>query len=530
MKRWHSQFVGTVLTVILVTGAAMSLMLALVIVEYALRQLGITPSIHMTSEQMTSFMASLAEVLAAVLGLSLTVVAIVVQLASQRYSAKIAELFMQDRTNQVFGIFMVLSCIYVVLFATLSRQTPKVFAFWGAIVLAILDFGLLLPYFRHVFSFLQPQSIIRQIELSARQAIARAIANVTPDHQLQDERFKVATSVERIADICLASITQSDRNLSLNSIRTLERFVVTYLNQKQYLPPAWSHVSSEMFIGISDEFRREIANSNTWIEAHVLMELEHVMRRHIQVNEVLTQIASSTKQIGQGAIDAGDDEVLDLCVRFFNTFIRHTLNAKNVRGVYNLLYQYRQLSEGLMAKRPEMARKIVDRLVYYGRLANEMKVPFATVTVAHDVHTLCKVAYELPNVDVMPLMRLFLLLDQPSEGKSEELALLGVRKAQTLLGAFFLSKGEWDLAICIQQDMRDEPQQRLKDILAALLRTEARKFWEITDRGIDFDYVEPTMKPFVLQFLEPLIHSEEQQEFIALDDAIFPNTSPYEGT
>jgi hypothetical protein len=506
MKRWHTQFFDTLKMLLFTIASASALLLSLIGIEWFWgRFMGGPMELHIDKGNAASLMGSLAEVMAAVLGLSLTVVAIVVQLASQRYSAKIAELFMNDPLNRLFAGFMVTSSIYIVLIASLGERLMPVLAFWGGIILIVLNLGLLLPYFRHVFSFLQPQNIIRQIEQTARVAITQAIARNMPEHLLQSNRSRVATAVDRIADICLSAINQSDRNLSLNSVRTLERFVLNYLDKKRYLPPSWSHVSNEMFVGISEEFRREIANTNTWIEAHVMMEFEHILRLHPQLNEVLTQIASSTRDIGQTALACQDKEVLDLCVRFFNTFIRHALNARNVRGIYNILYQYRQLSEHIMAAQPETCRRIVDRLVYYGRLFNELGLPFATVTAAHDVQALCKLAYTLEGIDVNPLLDLFLLLDQPSEGKSEELALLGVRKAQTLLGAFFLSQGEKSLAQRIQLDMKEEKQSRVQEIYDTLLNTEERRFWEITDRAIDFDYVEPELRPYIEELLAPLI-------------------------
>ena len=103
------------------------------------------------------------------------------------------------------------------------------------------------------------------------------------------------------------------------------------------------------------------------------------------------------------------------------------------------------------------------------------------------------------------LLELFLSLDQPSEVKSEEVALIGVRKAQSILGAFFLRHGRLDLAQRIRDDMRDESPARIRAIRDEILSIRERKFWEITDRGHNFDYVDEETRPHIRDFFAPLL-------------------------
>jgi len=236
------------------------------------------------------------------------------------------------------------------------------------------------------------------------------------------------------------------------------------------------------------------------------------------MTELVSQIASSTREIGEAALKFGDEEALTLTVRFFNTYIRHALNARDVRAVYNVLYQYRLLTTTVLPTRPDVASRVVEHLVYYGRLANAMGLPFVTVTVAHDVRVLCEAAFNAEHVDVSPMLELFLTLDQPSEGKIEELALLGVRKAQSILGAFFLSRGASDLAALIHRDMFEEDDwERLKGIRDEILAVKDRKFWEVTDRGFNFDYVEADLRPFVVRFFQPLADASQEASVLIVE-------------
>jgi len=71
-----------------------------------------------------------------------------------------------------------------------------------------------------------------------------------------------------------------------------------------------------------------------------------------------------------------------------------------------------------------------------------------------------------------------------------EASLRGVRKAQIKLATFYLVEGATDLARCIFRDMRDEVPSRLNSIQQEFASIRTREFWEINDRGVNFDYLE----------------------------------------
>lgn len=453
----------------------------------------------------TSSVGSLAEVLAAVFGIALTVVAIVVQLAAQRYPAKIVDVFMVDRVNILTFAFMAASCVYVVLVPAVATTEPAgAFASGLALLLTVGNFGLLLPYFGHVFQFLEPTNLISEIENRARNELSNARSGRSSS--ILKHQKNVALSLDRVADNCMAAVTAEDRNLALHSVRTIESFLVHYQRTKDQMPDEWFDIDWDLFGTLSQEFVDEIVETGTWLEAKGMMEYERVLRSALKrANEVVSQVAKSTGTLGSEALRRGDSETVALAIRFFNTYIRHGLNQRNVRAVYNILYEYRRFAGEVLARERTLATKIVEHLVYYGRLANDMGLPFVTVTAAHDVRVLCQLAHADPEFDIDRTLSLFLTLDQPSEAKSEEVALIGVRKAQSILGAFFLEQGAPELADSIRKDMRHEETRRLELIRDQILDVRDRKFWEITDRGMNFDYVAPELRPQIRRFFEPLL-------------------------
>jgi len=491
-----------------VVGSAIGVLVVTLVVDiaaFSMSVAGLTDSIMHAG--MSGALGSLAEVMAAVLGLSLTVVAIVVQLASQRYPARIVDLFMTDRTNITVIAFMASSCVFVVLApVTATAEKAPLITTAAALVLTVINFGLLLPYFGHVFAFLDPHSIITRIRLSAQRRLAVARGAGSSSVELRVHQSKVSDAIDRIADNSMAAIGQFDRNLSMHTVRSIERLVCTYLESKDELPEEWASVSPGFLNTLSEEFFSDILANRTWVEAKALMEYERLTRHALaNMTELVSQLAVSTRAIGEKALEVEAPEVLELTIRFFNTYIRHSLNSRNVRAAYNILDEYRHFASSILSAHPWIGVKVVRHMVYYGRTANTMGLPFVTVTAAHDVRVLCELAFDLEEVDTKAMLQLFLTLDQPSDDDSAEVALLGVRRAQSILGAFFLSRGAAEFAEQIRHDMRDEPRTRLVSTRDAILAVDERKFWEITDRGFNFDYVAPAMRPHIEEFFAPML-------------------------
>lgn len=445
----------------------------------------------------------LPEVLSAVLGISLTVVAIVVQLAAQRYPAKIVDVFMYDRLNIATFAFMASSCVYVVLASAtnVGNNLPWVAMF--ALVLTVANFALLLPYFAHVFAFLEPTNLISEIKEQAWNRMERLPSHPTDVAQAQ---AVAASALDRVADNCMAALAQSDRNLAVHSLETLQALISDYCALKSQLPDAWNHIDATYFGTLASESVEDLIEQKTWFEAKGLMEFERMIRRALdEMSEVVSQIARSTRAITMAAANQGQWATVLLCLRVFNTYIRHGLNRRNVRAVYNILYEYRLLATALLQTRPDLSLKVVEYLIYYGRTANESGLPFVTVTVAHDVRVICEAAFDIAGAEMETMVDLFLRLDQPVDGKGDEVALMGVRKAQSILGGFMVRRQAHEVVDRIRADMRGERADRLRFIRDEILSVTERKFWEITDRGFNFDYTPPEDHPSIVTFFEPML-------------------------
>jgi hypothetical protein len=214
-------------------------------------------------------------------------------------------------------------------------------------------------------------------------------------------------------------------------------------------------------------------------------------------------IAIDTRYIGEAALKTNDAELVRLVFRFINSYLRATLNAGDVRTAYNVLNQYRLWVETMLRDgHAESALEAVRYMKYYGHVGFDNKLPFVTETIAYDVSTLCEIANGL-QLDVEDeMLREFLELDRPLLSHSQEKGLLGVRKAQVKLACFYLAGGATEKARRIAEDMNAEPRERLLTIRQQLEGVKGKDFWEIIDRGRNFEFMPEAQRKHLPTFFE----------------------------
>jgi len=177
-----------------------------------------------------------------------------------------------------------------------------------------------------------------------------------------------------------------------------------------------------------------------------------------------------------------------------------------VRTAYNVMNQYRLLVESMIrGGADDIALEGVRHMIYYGRTSYDMQLGFVTETVAWDVSALCEFAHPLHRDGLDDkMLAMFLELDQPLRVKRQESGLQGIRKAQIKLACYYLAAGADDRAVRIAADMAGEDRDRLRSIREQLSRVESKEYWEIIDRGRNFEYMPPRQKEQMGRFFAML--------------------------
>ena len=461
----------------------------------------------------SSNVGNLAEVLIGVLGLTLTVVAIVVQLAAQRYTPKLVDLFLADRVNIFTFLGMVSATVFCtwVIYSSGESYTP----FAGNLALigvTTVILTLLIPYFNYVFHFLTPSSIVEKIEHN----LARSVNEVKKTGErgsLEKYRYQVANGLEQVTDIALSAVTQMDRNLALMSIDTLRSILRSYLREKEQLPEQWFQPHPAHFISISKEFVDDIAERKIWVETRGLMDLELIFGLALKtMPDAVSAIAANTRHISMAAQDHHDHEAAYLCIEYFNTFLRRAVNDHNQRAVFSLLYQYRRLAEHLLPIRLELTEDVAGFIHYYGQESVRVGMPFLMIAASMDLCTLLQHGYDKEIKPLDKILGTFLAMANSDELKKFPFAHQGVRKAHMILAAYIMSKGNYSKDLKqIQTSLKKESPKFLLEVRDAVLNVTKRKFWEVTDRGgINFEYIDPEMKEWLKKFYTEYIEPKKR--------------------
>jgi hypothetical protein len=305
--------------------------------------------------------------------------------------------------------------------------------------------------------------------------------------------------IEQLADVALNAIENKDKVICMHAVDSLGRLMLRYAAGKSACHARWFSLDESVrenpdFVSMHEEVLTDIEESRLWLEMKVLRQYQMLYGETLnRMRDINYLIAIDTRKVAEDAMSRGDDLVAALAVKFFNTYLRATINGRDVRTAYNVLNQYRLLAEAaLRAGRDAVALEIARRFQYYGQLGFSTGLSFVLETAAYDLCTLNETAFAIRSPACDALLAIFLEVDKEAEeGHELEASLRGVRKAQVKLATCYLTNDAERMARAIFEDMRDEVPSRLRSIREELGSITSKEFWEISDRGMNFDYLDP---------------------------------------
>ena len=458
----------------------------------------LTLVLHPNPVAASSTLSNAGEIVAAVLAIAITVVAILVELASKRYTHRVTELFISEPINfVVMGLFIVtaLQGLWVTMTFDNAGSGSGYVPYVGVVVsMSLLTICLLvlLPYFSYVFSYLNPIHIVRRIHGHVLEVIAAQGHGSNVDAA----RTEAVRGIEQLADVALNAMQHRDNAIAIASVHTLRRLIGDYRALSSSLPQAWFSVGGDLaqnpdFVSMDRTTLLDLAERRLWFEMKVLRQYQMVYDEALnRTRDLVYVIAIDTRLLAEDAMAAGDPHWLQLIMKFFNTYLRSAINAQDVRTAYNVLHQYRRMAEQLLEHdQSDRVVEVAGYFKYYGLTAFAARLPFVLEVVAYDLCALIELAHERNSTCLDELLTLLLRVDKESEGEVQEASLRGVRKAQAKLATLFLANGDKERAKRIYEDMREEDPRRLASIRDELHAVHSPEYWEITDRGANFDYI-----------------------------------------
>jgi hypothetical protein len=449
-----------------------------------------------TPELITDALPALGMTVVAALGIVLTVIAIIVQLSSERYTG-VAMMFLRDPAHiAVLSFYIIVSLCAVWLSVSLREDfVPRGLLL---MVMALTSIGLasMLPYFAYTFWFLEPSNIIERLRLRTSRLgdlglAGRSAAEVEP---LQGKLFH---QVEEITDIANNSIEGRDKIIAVDAVDALRDFVISYIADKPDVGHAWYRIGEKLrakpeFIGMDPQLMESLDSRGLWVEWKTLREYTSIYREALDsMHEVNSLIAINTRFIAEVAAGAGKPAVVQMAFRFMNSFLERGIEARAAAVCFDVLHQYRMLLEFLLSRGDDgLAYEGLEFLKYYSHIAFEDELPDVAETAAYDVVMLCRYAHEHRIKGAERILKLLLEVDAKSDLSSlrQYRSLLGVRCAQARLAVYFLSIGERTKAKMIADDMEALPVDMCRRIREDLMLDPAH-FWEMVDRGRNRHYL-----------------------------------------
>jgi hypothetical protein len=453
-----------------------------------------------TSPRAADVLSGTAEVTVAVLGITLTVVALIVELATRRFTARIGPLFMRDPVNSlVLGAFVV--TVVLVLWVDMSLYGPDypetmILVAMGALSLSILG---LLPYFGYVFGFFSPANVIGRVQHQADRAVRRAAREGA---SVDRQRDRVIGSAEHLVDMTLIAMNGDETGLAVPCIEALSEIARDQLALKGELPEAWFNVASMAetdrdFVTLDPKLVSTLSERRTWLEAKILRGYQTAFFRGLHKAPDLNHlIAIHTQRIACAALETVDRRALHLTLRFLNTYLKLSIANGDVRTAHNVLSEFRRVCEVLLEKGEyELVGDVANWLQYYARISFERGETFVTETAAHDLAETIIRAQAVGAENQDALLDSLLQVDREPGGLTgQEQALSGVRKAQVKLATHYLSRGDAERARRIYEDMKHESRERLHTIQLELAELAGPEWWEITSRDTNWDYLSEAQK------------------------------------
>ena len=450
--------------------------------------------------------------------LSIVIVAVMfgIQGTSSRYSPRIIGIFTRNALNALVLGFALASILYTFLVrseVTLT-YTPKL-SVGVAVLLALLNYALLFPYVGYIFEVMRAETLVAGIMRRATRQLRAEAKKPRNRHQ----RDALMTSIAQVTDIAFGSIQLGDMPVCVMSIEVLGQFIARdYMTLKKKFSPEWFKVGHADLPGASDQILAEVNRAGTWFPYSIMsFFVDMVGLTPLHRKEAVHAIAVATRHVGVAAIDVGDSEAAELCLRFFNTYLRTAINRSAPTFASGIMNEYRRFAIGALEWRPDLAVEAAAHLLRYGRHFDEAGMPAIFGAAAEDVADLAIEAQARDPEVSRRLARLLVgnLLDLIPNAKP--IGLNGLFKGVAKLTFWAMASDDRDVARVLVEGIAAAPPDFVDAALDRMESLHQGLFWEVNERVIAFDWVEQPLREQIPKLRAALRRAKASGHGLALE-------------
>ena len=450
--------------------------------------------------------------------LSIVIVAVVfgIQNTSSRYSPRIIGIFTRNPLNALVLSFALASILYT--FLVRSEVKTSYVPMWSvgvAEVLALINFAILLPYVGYIFEVMRADTLVESIMRRAKRELKAATNSRHP----RRHRDALMTSIAQVTDIAYGSIQLGDMPVCVLTIEVLGRFLADdYMKLRKNCAPEWFQVSHADMPGASDQIVAEVNRARTWF-AYTIMSsfVDMVGLTPVHRKEAVHAIAVATRDAGIAAIQEGDTEVAELCLRFFNTYLRAAINQSAPTFASVIMNEYRRFAIGALEWRPDLSVEAAAHLLRYGRHFDDAGMPATLGAAAEDVADLAIEARARDPQVSLKLARLLVrnLLDLTPNARP--IGLNGMFKGVAKLTFWAMAADQRDIARVLVEGIAAAPPDFVDAALDRMESMQNGLFWEVNERVIAFDWVDKSLRAEIPRLRAALLRSKGSIESLAVE-------------
>jgi len=423
--------------------------------------------------------------------------AIAVPLTANMYTPKLLEIFLGDRFNRiVLGLFLFSTVNTLWVAGRIGHGHVPRFGLVLTFVLLLACFAVLLPYFFYVFRFLHPAHILERLRQAAAGRM-RELPTLTQRGRIAELQADLRERIEHIASLGMRSLDRADREVAQGALTSIAAATEAYSEVKAQLPQRWFTTQFADTMRMSSEAIEALEQSRTWVEMECLQQVELLfLATMAEATDLVGAACQVVRQVGMRAVRDDDEPLLELTRHFLHSFLRASMNRRDVRSAYHVLYQYRLLAEQLLASAPECVADMGRRLRYYADIAVQSGVLFVAETIAYDLGALTFRAYEAKSPAFEPLVEAFSKLARKGMAGRP---LNGAHKASLILAARLTHAGDANHVAALVAPVKELDDAVRTAIFADLLDEPPERFWEVTDRLVNFDYTAPEVREAIAE-------------------------------
>ena len=431
-------------------------------------------------------------------GVTLSIVLICVmfgiQTTSSRYSPRIIEIFTRNPLNALVLGFSLASILYTFLIRSeIKANYVPLASVAVAEVLALINFAVLFPYVIYIFEVMRAETLVGQIMRRARRSLRH--------------RSMLLTCVAQVTDIAFGSIQLGDMPVAVVVIDKLGQFLATTYApaKKKGLDTAWFNVGHSELPGASDQILAEVNRARTWFEYAIMSSfVDMVGLTPVHRKEAVHAIAVATRNIGLAAIEAGDSEVAELCLRFFNTYLRSAINRSAPTFASGIMNEYRRFAIGALEWRRDLAVEAAAHVLRYGRHFDEAGMPAIFGAAAEDVADLAIEARVRDSQVTFRLAQLLVRNFLDLIPNARPIGLNGLFKGVAKLTCWAMAADEKDIAHVLVEGIAAAPADFVDAALSRMESMQSGLFWEVNERVIAFDWLEQPLREQIPSLREAL--------------------------